>query len=57
MRKLPTVLNAVNRDQVPWQTEPLSTAIHTCQTIFKLLVRSLETRTSLPSPTGGDSLS
>ena len=29
MRKLLTVLNAVSRDQVPWQTEPLSTAIHT----------------------------
>ncbi|MYD91243.1 MAG: hypothetical protein F4Y08_13055 [Caldilineaceae bacterium SB0662_bin_9] len=23
-----TVLNAVSRDQVPWQTEPLSTALH-----------------------------
>ncbi len=29
IRKLLTVLNAVSRDQVPWQTEPLSTAIHT----------------------------
>ena len=29
MRKLLTVLNAVNRDQVPWQTEPLSTVIPT----------------------------
>ena len=28
MRKRLTVLNAVSRDQVPWSTEPLSTAIH-----------------------------
>ncbi len=27
MRKLLTVLNAVSRDQVPWQTEPLPTAL------------------------------
>jgi hypothetical protein len=29
MRKLLTVLNAVSRDQAPWRTEPLSTAIPT----------------------------
>ena len=28
MRKLFLILNAAIRDQVPWQTEPLSTAIH-----------------------------
>ena len=29
MRRRLTVLYAVGRDQVPWQTEPLSTVIHT----------------------------
>ena len=29
MRKLLTVLDAVSRDQAPWRTEPLSTAIPT----------------------------
>ena len=29
MRKLLAVLNAVSRDQDPWQKEPLSTPIHT----------------------------
>ncbi len=29
IRKLLTFSNAVSRDQVPWQTEPMSTAIHT----------------------------
>ncbi len=29
MDKQPTVLNAVSRDRLPWQTGPLSTVIHT----------------------------
>ena len=29
MRKLLTVLNAESREQAPWRTEPLSTAIPT----------------------------
>ena len=29
MRKLFTVLNAMSRDPVPWNTEPLSAAINT----------------------------
>ena len=28
MRKLLVMLNAMMRDQVPWQTKPASTAIH-----------------------------
>ena len=50
MRKLLVMLNAMMRDQVPWQAKPASTAIHSCQpnTVSVFKVKLLQVRIATP---------